>query len=153
MVTSLAESGGYIWSGGIDSSIRGWCVPPATRDAYGSSADAASINVLEGHTNCVWSVAVPGTGQPLLVSAAADRTVKIWDTRVHSRSPLRASFVYAKEKDGKEEEEAVNPTCVNWDWEGRGVIIGWENGSVELWDVERGAATTKLLHNDGIPYP
>src|SRR5579859_1039549 len=84
MVTSLAESGGYIWSGGIDSSIRGWCVPPATRDAYGPSADAASINVLEGHTNCVWSVAVPGTGQPLLVSGAADRTVKIWDTRVHS---------------------------------------------------------------------
>jgi len=97
--------------------------------------------VLEGHTNCIWSLAVPGTQQPLLASAAADTTVKIWDTRLHSRSPLRASFKY-------EGNEKVNPTCVSWDWEGRGIIIGWENAAVELWDVERGTATTKLLSTE-----
>jgi len=37
MVTCLAEGGGFIWSGGVDAAIRGWCVPPSTRDAYGSS--------------------------------------------------------------------------------------------------------------------
>jgi len=37
MVTCLAESLGYIWSGGSDGGIRGWVVPPASRDAYGSS--------------------------------------------------------------------------------------------------------------------
>jgi striatin 1/3/4 len=37
MVTSLAESAGSIWSGGSDGGIRGWKVPSATRDAYGSS--------------------------------------------------------------------------------------------------------------------
>jgi hypothetical protein len=66
------------------------------------------------------------------------------DTRLHSRSPLRASFKYTSE----DEEEKWNPTCVSWDWEGRGVIIGWENASVEMWDVERGTATMKLISND-----
>ena len=111
--------------------------------------DAAAASVLEGHTNCIWSLSVPGTQQPLLASAAADGTVKIWDTRLHSRSPLRASFKYS------EEEGKVNPTSVSWDWEGRGIIIGWENASVELWDVEHGAATMKLLSTDAtgtLPY-
>lgn len=103
--------------------------------------DASSISLLEGHTNCIWGLSVPETQQPLLASAAADGTVKIWDTRLHSRSPLRASFRYA-------EDEKVNPTCVTWDWEGREIIIGWENASVELWDVEHGAALMKLVSND-----
>ena len=38
MVTCLAESLGNIWSGGSDGGIRGWKVPSATRDAYGSSS-------------------------------------------------------------------------------------------------------------------
>ena len=103
--------------------------------------DAAATMLLDGHSNCVWSLAVPGTHQPLLASAAADSTVKIWDTRLHSRSPLRASFKHGKDK--------VNPTCVTWDWAGRGVIIGWENAMVEMWDVERGVATTKMVSDGG----
>jgi WD40 repeat protein len=106
--------------------------------------DASAISVLEGHTNCIWSLAVPGTQQPLLASAAADCTVKIWDTRTHSRSPLRASFKYSSTN----EEEKWNPTCVSWDWEGRGVIIGWENSNVEMWDVERASSTMKLISTD-----
>ena len=106
--------------------------------------DGSAVSVLQGHTNCIWSVAVPRTQQPLLASAAADGTVKIWDTRLHSRSPLRASFKYV----GEDDSSKVNPTCVSWDWEGRGIIIGWENAAVELWDVERGAATMKLLSAD-----
>jgi WD40 repeat protein len=102
--------------------------------------DAVSTSVLEGHTNCIWSLAVPGTLQPLLASAAADGCVKIWDTRVNSRSPLRASFKY---------HDKVNPTCVTWDWAGRGILIGWENAMVEMWDVERGIATTKMMSDFG----
>jgi WD40 repeat protein len=103
--------------------------------------------VLDGHTNCIWSLAVPSTQQPLLASAAADGTVKIWDTRLNSRSPLRASFKYPSG------ETRVNPTCVSWDWDGRGVIIGWENAAIELWDVERGAASATFLSTDtnGLP--
>jgi WD40 repeat protein len=37
MITCLAESLGNIWSAGSDGGIRGWKVPSATRDAYGSS--------------------------------------------------------------------------------------------------------------------
>ena len=99
--------------------------------------------VLEGHTNCIWSLATPKTQQPLLASAAADRTVKIWDTRLNSRSPLRASFKHVSADSIK-----VNPTCVSWDWEGRGVIIGWENASVEVWDVEYCAPTIKLISTE-----
>lgn len=98
--------------------------------------------MLEGHTNCIWSLAVPGTQQPLLASASADGTVKIWDTRLQSRSPLRASVKYP------EEAGRVTPTCVSWDWEGRGIIIGWENAVIEMWDIERGAAVSKLVANE-----
>jgi hypothetical protein len=38
IVTCLAESSGYIWSGGSDGGIRGWKIPSPTRDAYGSSS-------------------------------------------------------------------------------------------------------------------
>ena len=86
---------------------------------------------------------MPGTQQPLLASAAADGCVKIWDTRLHSRSPLRASFKFNGDT-GK-----VNPTCVTWDWVGRGIVIGWDNAMVEMWDVERGVATTKMLSDGG----
>jgi len=37
MITCLAESLGNIWSAGSDCGIRGWKVPAANRDAYGSS--------------------------------------------------------------------------------------------------------------------
>lgn len=87
---------------------------------------------------------MPGTQQPLLASASADGTVKIWDTRQHSPSPLRASFKYPAE----DENDKIKPTYVSWDWEGRGIIVGWENAAVELWDVELGAATMKLVSND-----
>jgi WD40 repeat protein len=99
--------------------------------------------VLEGHSNCIWSMSCPPTQQPLLVTASADTTVKIWDTRLHSRTPLRASF-----KSRSQEEKRVNPTCVSWDWEGRGIIIGWENAAVELWDVEKGLPMVKLSPTD-----
>jgi WD40 repeat protein len=108
--------------------------------------DASAISVLEGHTNCIWSLAAPGTQQPLLASAAADGTVKIWDTRLHSTSPLRASFKYSPDDSPSQK---VNPTCVSWDWDGRGIIIGWENAAIEPWDVERGAPTMKLVSYDG----
>src|SRR5271169_4109717 len=102
--------------------------------------------ILDGHTNCIWGLAVPGTQQPLLASASADKTVKIWDTRPHSRSPLRASFRYsALDPEGK-----YGPTCVGWNWDGRGVIIGWENAFVEVWDVEHGVPTMKLVSTDSI---
>jgi WD40 repeat protein len=99
--------------------------------------DAGAVSVLEGHTNCIWSLAAPGTQQPLLASAAADTTVKIWDTRINSRSPLRASFKHGG-------NDKSNPTCVSWDWEGRGIIIGWEHSAVEIWDVEIGRAVTNF---------
>jgi len=109
-----------------------------------TAADASSINVLEGHTNCIWSLSTPPTSQPLLASCSADATIKIWDTRIHSRSPLRASFTHPG-------DQKVVPTCVSWDWEGRGVVIGWESGGVEMWDVERGVASVKmLLSSDGM---
>lgn len=115
--------------------------PPQTQL---TAADASSINVLEGHTNCIWSLSTPPTSQPLLASCSADATIKIWDTRIHSRSPLRASFTYPG-------DQKVVPTCVSWDWEGRGVVIGWESGGVEMWDVERGVASVKmLLSSDGM---
>jgi len=116
--------------------------------------DANATLVLEGHSNCIWSLASPVTQQPLLASAAADSTVKIWDTRPHSRTHLRASFTF---RDDNATGECVNPTCVTWDWDGQGIIVGWENGSVELWDVEKGVPTLKLTSTDpaGIPpiYP
>jgi WD40 repeat protein len=41
-----------------------------------------------------------------------------------------------------------NPTCVSWDWDGRGLIIGWQHSAVELWDVELGRAVTTFEHAD-----
>jgi len=107
--------------------------------------DANATLVLEGHSNCIWGLACPATQQPLLASAAADGTVKIWDTRPHSRTHIRASFTL---RDGDVTGECVNPTCVTWDWDGGGIIIGWENALVELWDVEKGVPTLKLTSND-----
>jgi WD40 repeat protein len=122
-------------------------LPPSPPAVVLIVADAMAFLLLEGHTNCIWSLAVPGTQQPLLASASADRTVKIWDTRVHSRSPLRASFRYADSSNDPWPEK-VNPTCVSWSWDGRGIIVGWENANVELWDVEKGFASAKWISSE-----
>ena len=50
-------------------------------DAYDASLQLCQINA---HSNAIWSlVAIPtatATTTPLLCSAAADQTIKIWDT-------------------------------------------------------------------------
>ena len=68
MVTCLAESLGNIWSGGSDCGIRGWKVPSATRDAYGSSS-ITTHNITEINcSGCCGSVGIGRTYELYLES-------------------------------------------------------------------------------------
>ncbi|KAL7421526.1 1,2-dihydroxy-3-keto-5-methylthiopentene dioxygenase [Cryptotrichosporon argae] len=86
-ITALAATPTNILSASLDSTIRAWAVPSPDRDPYAPHDATSARQVLEGHSDAVWDLALlparPETaGQaaraPTLASASADGTVKFW---------------------------------------------------------------------------
>ena len=86
------------------------CAMPAWLDAWAAAADALPIGALEGHTDAIWSVAFAPRGYslsdhghgghdiadaelPILVSASADRTVRVWSVNPHAAGTSHNSEV------------------------------------------------------------
>jgi hypothetical protein len=73
------DPGGRIFTGGADATVRLWALPPAAHDLYDSPAaglrDGAAV--LLGHAGPVWDVH-KHPREPLLLSAAADATLRAW---------------------------------------------------------------------------
>lgn len=86
-VLSLALAGNTIYSGAESGRILQWAIPANfanTDPLYNAFDPGLLLGRLDGHTDAVWSLATltpPTSATPLLCSASADGSVRVWDTQ------------------------------------------------------------------------
>ena len=73
----IAPAGDRMFSCSTDGTIHSWLLPGANTDPYDPYETTVSVGVLREHRDAVWDLAYHAT-KPLLLSASADCTVKLW---------------------------------------------------------------------------
>lgn len=112
MVLSVAFSsdGRHIVSGSVDNSVRVW-----------DSLTGEVQNVLEGHTNSIWSVAFSPDGKYIL-SGSADNSVRVWDLSMGEVQKVLKGH-------------ANSVLSVTSSADGKCTISGSDDNSVEFFDI------------------
>ena len=120
-----------IFSASLDSTIRIWKLPSLTHDPYGPYDPSFSVQTLEGHTDGIWQllhVTDINSGTDRLVSASADRTVKIW--KLSGERYILDSTV---------DLEHLNPTCLYSERNpADAVYVGLSDGLVRMINLASG---------------
>jgi len=131
------------YTGGLDSTVRSWKVPPKNLELYSKYDPSIKQHTFEGHTDAVWCVkAHPLKDQyHLLASASSDGTVKLWDTESYD---LKSTLDYNGLVSESKEVEA-NPTYMDWlQTDYSKIIVSYQNSIVKLFDLETGSEFMKL---------
>jgi WD40 repeat protein len=116
---------GGILSGGDDGAVRRWDL--TTRRV---------VTTWRGHTRRVWSVASAGDN---LVSAGADRAVKVWDVR---RDPEHTLLV------ANPAEKSPSFTSFTFTPDSKSLVTGSDDGKVRFWDPRNLKQPTLVLESD-----
>jgi len=142
-VLSVDIADDICYTGGLDSTIRSWKVPPKNLELYSKYDPTIRQHVFEGHTDAVWCVkAHPLKDQyHLLASASSDGTVKLWDTESYDlKSTLDYNGLVSEAK-----EIESNPTYIDWlQTDYSKIIVSYQNSIVKLFDLETGSEFMKL---------
>jgi len=135
-VKCLKTLGKWALSGSLDSTARLWELPPPplrSKNTYGTGSTPSPVAkcaaVLSGHGRGVRDVAF-GTTVELLVTAAEDGIVRLWDGR---RGKLRESL---KGHTGKLHTCEVQGNSR--------VVSGGADGTVRVWDINTGKSVSVL---------
>ena len=91
---------------------------------YGDATTEQPLNILEGHTSDVWSVAFSGDGSTL-ASGSADGTIMLWDAT--TKQPLNTLEGHTDDV----RSVALSP-------EGSILASGSLDRTIRLWDVATG---------------
>jgi len=131
---TVSGVGDYCFSGGVDSSVRVWAIPPPTIDPYDTYDASVMVAVLEGHTDSVWCLAYSTTRAQLL-SCSSDGTVKLWNP-TNTKTPLVATLC---------ESEPGTPTGCDWVTGDSGhLIISFSTAACIIYDAETQAIVIRL---------
>jgi striatin 1/3/4 len=100
------------------------------------------------HTDAVWDIKVSSNEQnPLLASASADRSVKLWDSR-ESHESLQTTLTCV-------EDSTASPTSIDWlGLQLNQIAVSYQDSIVRLFDIETGNVVLKLQSDetaDGTP--
>jgi striatin 1/3/4 len=147
-VTSLAVSSSQsrIYSASMDQTVRVWSLPQRERDPYAPFDASMQLACFEGHTDAIWDVSLHPL-RPLLATASADGTVKIWNTD-ELGSPLKLSWGYYG-ADSEDESKNIVPTSVDVCYSDmRKLAVAWQDSVVKLFDAETGQETLRFKSDD-----
>ncbi|CAJ0960920.1 unnamed protein product, partial [Mesorhabditis belari] len=87
----LSPTGDHLYTGGFDGVICCWSIPLNISDVYDKYDSAVLVERLVGHTDAVWSVAYHSS-DTRLVSASADKTIRVWEPGMFGDSPLLKTY-------------------------------------------------------------
>ncbi|KAI8381394.1 WD40-repeat-containing domain protein [Radiomyces spectabilis] len=157
VITSIAISAeqNRLYSASLDSTIRAWRLPPAGHGLFPSVDPSMNIATFVGHTDAIWDIKlfpVDRTNTSLLVSASADGTAKIWDTK-ESGHLLKSSINYdgimtgdtgSVSQDGK-----PSPTSIDFcHTDLTKMVVSYSNAKIHLIDIETGKVILTLNQSD-----
>lgn len=136
MSLAVAPSGDYVFSGGVDSTIRCWVMPSPNVDPYDAYEPSVLGSTLSGHADAVWGLSYHGPKQQLL-SCSADGTVKLWKPSNRTQ-PLVRTF-------GASAGEDRVPTSVDWIYSDPAhMVAAYNNAACIIYDLETGKPVIKL---------
>ncbi|KAI8369759.1 WD40-repeat-containing domain protein [Blakeslea trispora] len=150
VVTSVAISSAQnrVYSASLDSTIRVWQLPTEDKSIFSPIDPSLSMATYVGHTDSIWDFKLsPHEDNDLLASAAADGTIKIWDTQ-SSTSLLKSSWTY----DGIHEEsigEKIAPTSLAFNQlDASQIAVSFVNAKIRLYNIETGQVIMTLKKSD-----
>lgn len=139
-ILSVDISDNICYTGSTDSTIRSWKIPPKNMEPYSKYDPTIQQHQFVGHTDAVWCVKThPIKDQyQILASAAADGTVKLWNT--DGNYELKSTIDYNGLSNGDKPLSLINPTSLNWLNTDLGkLIVSYQNSIVKLFDTETGS--------------
>ena len=124
----------HLWAtGGEDAHIKLWRVPDG---GVKKGTKEADIDLL-GHSRRINSINFHPTVSGLLVSTAADSTVKIWDIE---NQKVAIDIV------GGHNDAVLN---ITWDWKGSMLATACKDTHLRVWDVRANKAVSDTIAHDG----
>ncbi|RWS31975.1 striatin-3-like isoform X2, partial [Leptotrombidium deliense] len=152
-VLCLTLINNQIYSGAQNGELLIWSIPAniANIDPYDAFDSSLSVGSLEGHTDAIWSLdaiaATSSSSNPLLCSASADSTIKIWETDRHQCVKTISL-----------QDESAQPTCVvsipphnnnNATANSASLLaISFTDGSIYVYDIESTSYSQPILKFD-----
>lgn len=135
---AISPAGDFLFSGGVDASIRVWKMPSINVDPYDSYEPSTLFASLVEHTDAVWGLSFHLARQQLL-SCSADGTVKLWAPAQGASNALVKSFGEA------EFGSHGSPTSVDWVYEDPSrMVVAFEDAACIIVDIESGKTVTSL---------
>lgn len=145
-ITRLVISGSknLLYSASLDATIRIWAMPAASHTPYSAYDALRARNMLVGHTDAVWDLALLRE-DTLLVSGGSDGMVKVWDLANGSSPSLKLTWGYNGAESPESSDAEVGVTSV----EGvktdlKKVAVAYRNAVVKLFDVQTGVEVGRL---------
>ncbi|KAJ1564575.1 hypothetical protein HK405_014515, partial [Cladochytrium tenue] len=136
---SVSTDGRTLYSGSLDSTVMAWKIPNVAREMYTP-------------TDAVWAVRPSPQPQhvPLLASASADGTVRLWNAR-HDASAQDKLFATLRHpsaagiSSGGRGPLLAAPAAVDWlPTYPRRLAVAFRNSTVLLYDVEKATPVLEL---------
>ncbi|KAJ1549983.1 hypothetical protein HK405_001724, partial [Cladochytrium tenue] len=134
---AVAADGRTLYSGSLDSTVLAWRIPNVAREAYAP-------------TDAVWAVRPGPQPQhvPLLASASADGTVRLWNARhdASAQDKLVATLRHPSTTGVSGQGPLLAaPAAVDWlPTDPRKLAVAFRNSTVLLYDVERATPVLEL---------
>ena len=132
-ILSITICKNHIFSGAQNGEVIMWKVipDPSTADQYDKFDSSLLVCRYSGHKDAVWSVEVVDQprSEPLLCSASADLTIKIWSTSGENKEPLKVIKLES------------SPTCIakmplyNVCQAGADIAVSSYDGKIRLYDI------------------
>ncbi|KAM3963718.1 connector of kinase to AP-1 isoform 2-T2 [Aphomia sociella] len=125
------------FSGGLDSTIRVWNLPPPTADPYDPYDPAVQGPVLREHTDAVWSLSA---AHGRLLSASADGTARLWAPR--AARPLLATL--RDDAPASPASAPPAPAAADFADAGARAAVAYRDGTLLLYDLETAQAVLRV---------
>ncbi|KAL7746553.1 1,2-dihydroxy-3-keto-5-methylthiopentene dioxygenase [Sorochytrium milnesiophthora] len=133
-----------IFTGSTDASIRVWKLDTSRFEPYSSYDTQNKLAMFVGHSDVVWDVKVHPY-LPVLASASADGTVKLWLTDLKS-SPLRHTISHPfSSRSAASATLHPNPTSLDFvQTDLKHLAVAYQNSSLKIYDTETGQEVSDL---------
>ncbi|XP_063712529.1 striatin-3-like [Symsagittifera roscoffensis] len=139
----IAPDGDKMFSCSTDGTIHSWMLPNGNNDPYDPYETTVSLGIYKEHKDAVWDLAYHPS-KPLLLSASADCTVKLWRPLEDEQTPLLQTFESLP-------DDGVPVSCTFVRTDSNQAVVGFSSSSSVLYDIETGQQIVRFTPPSDTP--